>query len=135
MGDTTRDELDIQRVLADYAWGCDEGDWALLRSLFTDDAHLDYTTAGGPAGGADEVVGWLESSLTTIPMIHHVVSNLQIDLDGDHADVRAVFHCTAQLPGADGLLVTGGYYDDELVRTSEGWRIRRKREVSRFMQA
>ena len=38
--------------LYDYAWGCDEGDWALLRSLFSEDAELDYSSTGGPAGGA-----------------------------------------------------------------------------------
>jgi hypothetical protein len=45
---------DIQRVLYDYAWGCDEGDWALLRSVISDDAELDYSSTGGPAGSRDE---------------------------------------------------------------------------------
>ena len=43
-----RDELDIQRVIHDYAWACDNGDWALLKSVFTDDAHLDYSSTEGP---------------------------------------------------------------------------------------
>ena len=131
---SVRDELDIQRVIHDYAWACDNGDWGLLKSVFTDAAHLDYSTTGGPAGGRDEVVGWLEASLSQIPMIHHVVTNFQIELDGDRADVRAMFHCTARLPGQSDLMVTGGYYEEILVRTLHGWKIERLYEDNRWMQ-
>lgn len=48
---SVRDELDIHRVLHDYAWACDNGDWALLKSVFAEDAWLDYSSAHGPAGG------------------------------------------------------------------------------------
>ena len=130
---SVRDELDIQRVIHDYAWACDNGDWALLRSIFTDDAELDYSTTGGPAGPRDEIVAWLEASLSQVETIHHVVSNFQIDLDGDRADVVAMFHCSIRLPGADGMLVTGGYYREEHVRTADGWRIRRLLEDNRWM--
>jgi hypothetical protein len=130
---SVRDELDIQRVVHDYAWACDNADWALLRSIFTDDAELDYSTTGGPAGPRDEVVAWLEASLGQVDFIHHVVSNFQIDLDGDRADVRAMFHCSVRFPGMDRLLVTGGYYREEHVRTAAGWRIRRLFEDNRWM--
>ena len=66
---SVRDELDIQRVISDYAWACDNGDWALLRSLFTGDAELDYSTTGGPKGARDTVVGWLEASLSLDGML------------------------------------------------------------------
>jgi hypothetical protein len=130
---SVRDELDIQRVVHDYAWACDNADWALLASVFTEDAELDYSTTGGPKGSRDEVVAWLEESLSQVEMIHHVVSNFQIDLDGDRADVRAMFHCSVRVPGMDGLIVTGGYYRQEHVRTPEGWRIRRQFEDNRWM--
>jgi hypothetical protein len=84
------DELDIQRVLYDYAWACDNGDWGLLKSVFTVDAHLDYASTQGPAGSRDEVVAWLEQSLSPVSLIQHVVSNLQIHLHGDRADVTAM---------------------------------------------
>jgi len=131
---SVRDELDIQRAISDYAWACDNGDWGLLKSVFTDDAFLDYASTDGPAGSRDEVVAWLEESLTQLVFIHHVVSNFQIELDGDRAGVVAMFHCTAQLPGLDDMLVTGGYYQEELVRTSDGWKIRRLVEDNRWMK-
>ncbi|MET0726949.1 MAG: nuclear transport factor 2 family protein [Acidimicrobiales bacterium] len=131
---SVRDELDIQRVIHDYAWACDNGDWELLKSVFTDDAYLDYSSTNGPAGSRDEIVAWLEQSLTQVPVIHHVVSNFQIDIDGDRANARAMFHCSAQLQGVDDMLVTGGYYDEELVRGPLGWRIQRLVEDNRWMK-
>ena len=128
------DRQEIVELLYRYARGVDTRDWALWRTVFTEDAELDYSTTGGPVGGRDEVTSWLESSIGLLPMIHHVVSNFQIDLDGDRAKVRALFHCTAQLPGLDDLLVTGGYYDEELVRTPAGWKIHRLFEDNRWMQ-
>ena len=67
-------------------------------------------------------------------MIQHVVSNFQIELDGDRAEVRAMFHCSARLPPAEDMLVTGGYYDEVLVRTVDGWKIQRLVEDNRWMQ-
>jgi SnoaL-like domain len=55
------DELEIHRVLYDYAWACDNEDWGLLSSVFTADAQLDYSSTDGPADGRDEVVGWCRS--------------------------------------------------------------------------
>ena len=130
---TVRDELDIQRVIADYAWACDNADWELLKSVFSDDAELDYSTTQGPAGPRDEIVAWLEASLSQVEMIQHVVTNHQIDLAGDRASVRAMFYCCVRIPGMDQMVITGGYYDEELVRTDAGWKIRRLFEDNRWM--
>ena len=130
---SVRDELDIQRVISDYAWACDNRDWVLLKSVFTDDAYLDYSSTEGPAGSRDEVVAWLEQSLGQV-LIQHVVSNFQIDLGGDRANVRAMFYTSVDLPDLDELLVTGGYYDEEFVRTSDGWKIQRLFEDNRWMR-
>ena len=130
---SVRDELDIHRVIADYAWGCDNADWALLKSVFSEDATLDYTSTGGPAGGRDEIVGWLEESLSQVEMIQHVVTNHQVDLDGDTAKVRAMFYCSVRLPGLEPLVETGGYYDEDFVRTDDGWKIKRLYEDNRWM--
>jgi hypothetical protein len=124
----------IERLLHDYAWACDENDWAALPGVFTEDAELDYSTTGGPVGGRDEVVGWLETSLSQVAMIQHVVTNVRIDVDGDAAGGRAMFFTTVRLPGLDGVLLTGGYYDLAFVRTADGWRIRRLFEDNRWMQ-
>lgn len=127
------DQLAIQRTLHDYAWACDNGDWATLPTLFTPDAELDYSSTGGPAGGRDEVVAWLETSLTQVEIIQHVVSNFQIDVNGDDAEGRAMFFTAVKLPDESALLLTGGYYGLALVRSNDGWRVRRLYEDNRWM--
>ena len=128
---STRDDLDVQRALHDYAWACDDGEWALLRTVFTDDAELDYTSTGGPVGGRDEVCALLEASLSGVAMIQHVVTNFQVDVDGDAAAGRAMFLCIFRLPGMDGVMQTGGYYRLEFRRVGT-WKIHRLCEDNRW---
>jgi len=127
------DELDVQRVLYDYAWACDNGDWHLLASVFTADAHLDYSSTGGPAGDREKIVGWLQESLSQLTAIQHVVSNFQIDINGNRAGGRAMFLTSARIPGLHEMLTTGGYYDLEFSRESDGWKIERLVEDNRWM--
>jgi 3-phenylpropionate/cinnamic acid dioxygenase small subunit len=128
-----RDELDIQRVLFAYAGACDNKDWGLLRSVFTADAQLDYSSTDGPTGGREEVVGWLEKSLSQVSLIQHVVSNFQIDVSGNRAAGRAMFLAYVRMPGRDDMLVTGGYYGLAFRRESGGWKIERLAEDNRWM--
>lgn len=48
------------------------------------------------------------------------ITNVEIDLDGDDAHVRAMFFNRMQLPGMDAPSSTGGYSFHELVRTPDG---------------
>ncbi len=126
-------ELDVHRVLYDYAWACDNGDWTLLSSVFTSDAHVDYSSTGGPAGGREEVVRWLQESLSQLPVIQHVVSNFQLAVSEKRAEGRAMFFTSARIPGLDEMLTTGGYYDLAFRRESDGWKIERLVEDNRWM--
>lgn len=122
------DELEIASVLTRYARAVDGKDWDLLRSLFTDDAHLDYSSVGGPAGTREEVCSWLERSLTLMPMTQHFVTNIESEIDGDTATVRAMFYNPMLLPGASETSACGGYYHHVMVRTASGWRSTQLRE-------
>ncbi len=122
------DELEIASVLNRYARAVDGKDWDLLRSLFTEDAHLDYSCVGGPSAGRDEVCSWLERSLTLMPMTQHFITNVEADIDGDTATVRAMFYNPMLLPGATETSACGGYYHHVMVRTASGWRSRSLRE-------
>ncbi|HLT70183.1 MAG TPA: nuclear transport factor 2 family protein [Acidimicrobiales bacterium] len=120
-----QDRVEITDLLHRYARALDTKDWDLLASVFTPDAHLDYTSSGCPAGPRDEVVPWLARALEPVPMTQHLITNVEIDLDGDRATVRALFHNPLQLPGMPGVSHCGGTYEHEVVRTPEGWRSRR----------
>jgi ketosteroid isomerase-like protein len=122
------DELAITALLNAYARAVDTRDWALYRSVFTDDAHIDYSSAGAIAGGRDEVADWLSAGLAAIGMSMHYITNIEPIVDGDTATVRAMFYNPMQLPGVAGLSYCGGYYHHDLVRTADGWRSRSLRE-------
>jgi hypothetical protein len=122
------DELEIAALLNRYARAVDTKDWALYRSVFTDDAHIDYSSAGAAAGSRDEVADWLSQGFAAIPMSMHYVTNIESDITGDTARVRAMFYNPMQLPGMSELSYCGGYYHHELVRTPDGWRSRDLRE-------
>lgn len=119
------DKLEIQELLARYAHGVDAKDWELWKTVFTPDATLDYSSAGAVVGTRDEAADWLEKALAPMPMTQHFISNIEIDLDGDRAKVRAMFYNPMRLPGMDDLSYCGGYYHHEVVRTPDGWRSER----------
>lgn len=129
---SVHDKLEIQELLSRYARGVDDKDWDLYRSVFTADAHIDYTSAGAIAGSVDEVIGFLMEGFSAIPWSQHYITNVEIDLDGDRARVRAMFFNPMQLPGIDGASSCGGFYHHDLIRASEGWKSSRLIEENRW---
>lgn len=125
---TVQDKIEINELIFRYARAVDTKDWELLRSVFTEDAHLDYTSVGYPAGPRDEVLSLLCNALSQVPMTQHFVTNIEIELDADAATVRAMFYNPMRLPGAENLTYCGGNYHHEVVRTSNGWRSTRLTE-------
>ena len=94
------DRLAISDFLTTYARAVDTKDWELYRSCFTDDADIDYTSAGGIRGTLDEIVTWMGSTMVMFDATQHLVSNEMVEIDGDTATVRAMFynpmHCGRQ---------------------------------------
>ena len=122
------DELEIVALLNRYARAVDTKDWELYRSVFTADAHIDYS-AGVFQGSLDEAIEFFSgdfSALVTMSM--HYITNIESDVDGDTARVRAMFYNPTQITGLDELSMFGGYYHHDLIRTPDGWRSRQLRE-------
>jgi 3-phenylpropionate/cinnamic acid dioxygenase small subunit len=120
------DRQDIADLLVRYATGIDRRDWALFRTVFTDDCQLDYGVIG-KWQGVDAVTDFMEQVHALAGHTMHRLSNLAITLDGDKAAARTYI---------DGLILVAdntsgvnaiGFYDDEIVRTEAGWRIARRR--------
>ena len=116
------DRLEIAELLARYARGLDTKDWDLWRSVFVEDAYIDYRSAGGIDGRRDDVSDWLAKTFTMFPMSQHAISNIECHIDGDTAAVRALFHNPMQFPGLDAPTFYGGFYNHRMTRTADGWR-------------
>ena len=131
------DRLQINDLLTRYTVAIDQKDWSLLDTCFTKDAHLDYTSAGGIAGDYPKVRKWLEGALAPFPMTLHYITNSVVKLNGDAATARTAVLNPMGFQQEDGslhLFTVGAYYNDELSRSDEGWRIQRRIEEQAFMQ-
>jgi 3-phenylpropionate/cinnamic acid dioxygenase small subunit len=127
------DRLAIADVLTRYAWSLDTKVFDGLDDVFTADAHIDYTSSGGTAGAFPEVKAWLASVLPHFPVYQHLVTNVDVTIEGDTATSRAEFYnpmVTTKPDGSRGIFFVGGEYHDKLVRTPAGWRIAERIERS-----
>ena len=128
MSDHT-DRQDIAEVLVRYATGIDRRDWALFRTAFTDDCMLDYGEIGSWAG-VDAVTQFMEQSHAQAGHTMHRMTNHVITVDGDTAAARTYVDALILGPESGPANNSGvnavGIYDDELVRTTDGWRIARR---------
>lgn len=123
------DQLEIAALLSRYARAVDTKDWELYRSVFTEDAVIDYSANGIPAGTRDDIAAFLAHAFTAIQMSMHYITNVDVEFDNSGgATVRAMFYNPMQLPGKTDLSSCGGYYYHEVVRTADGWRSRHLRE-------
>jgi hypothetical protein len=120
---TNDDRHAITEVLMRYATGIDSRDWSLFRSCFTDDARFDYGGLGS-WGDPDALTMYMRRSHSG-PSLHRL-SNVVIDVDGDRATSRVYVDAIVMGPRGFGLVNAFGWYDDELRRTPEGWRIHRR---------
>lgn len=121
------DRLQIADVLARYARAVDSGDWDLLDEVFTPDAVIDYTEAGGIRGTRAEIKAWLADVLSGWPGRLHLIGAIRIVFESGEARVSAPFADTLapsrELVSADskGLIQGGGWYHHRMVRTADGW--------------
>ena len=129
------DRIEIDDLLIRYTLAIDTKDWELLDTVYTPDAKIDYTTSGGIKGEYPEVRAWLAKALAPFTMTQHLISNSAVNIDGDTATARTmVFNPMGTDDGEGGLKLfyVGGWYDDKLVRSDDGWRIAERFEEKAF---
>ena len=79
------DRMSIHEWFTQYARCVDGKQWSEWRSLFTEDAAIDYASAGGPVGDREVVADGLQAALESFPMTQHYVTNVEIVFEGpDH---------------------------------------------------
>ena len=131
------DRIEIQDLLTRYCKAIDEKDWNLLDTCFTPDAQVDYTSSGGIAGKYPEAREWLGKALAIFPVTLHQISNSEVALDGDEATARTMVHNPMGFKNPDDsmhVFIVWAFYEDELVRTGEGWRIAKRVEKQALME-
>jgi ketosteroid isomerase-like protein len=118
------DHLEIQQVLNLYASALDKHQWSDLEQVFTEDAVADFIGIG-VCEGRQAITELVTGVLTQCAVTQHLLGNYMIDVDGDKA--TASCYLSAMHAGlgdyAAEIFTVWGEYNDQLVRTADGWRI------------
>jgi hypothetical protein len=123
------DRMEIQQLLVDYSTAIDNRRFDDLDRVFTRDAYIDYTELGGIAGVYPDVKAWLADVLPNFPAYFHMLGNFDIRIDGDTASSRTILFNPMKLGDDDQVMFCGLWYDDEFIRTADGWRMTRRVET------
>jgi SnoaL-like domain len=127
------DRLEIQQLLVGYSTAIDQRRFDDLDRVFTPDAYIDYRAMGGIDGVYPDVKAWLKEVLPNFPVYAHMLGNFSVTVDGDTASSRTICFNPMVLGGdRNQILFCGLWYDDEFVRTSDGWRMSRRVEAKCF---
>jgi hypothetical protein len=134
------DRLEIQQLLVAYSTAIDRRQFDDLDQVFTPDAYIDYRAMGGIDGRYPDVKKWLSEVLPNFPVYAHMLGNFDVRIDGDTASSRTICFNPMVLGGPDTtpdatknqILFCGLWYDDEFVRTSDGWRMSKRVEAKCF---
>jgi 3-phenylpropionate/cinnamic acid dioxygenase small subunit len=115
------DVIAIEQLYALYGHVLDDRDWERLPELFTDDCVFDATALGLPLMEGHQAIADSTEHSPMAPLAHHVTNVYVAEVGTDSARVRA-----KALGAYSKGRAYSGNYDDALVRTADGWRIRRR---------
>ncbi|MDJ0740436.1 MAG: nuclear transport factor 2 family protein [Gammaproteobacteria bacterium] len=124
------DREEITQLIVNYGLAFDTQDWALHRSVFTDQIEMDFSASIGDGLVTMQADDWVEAVKPFFAKLRgtqHIAMPLSIRIDGDEAYVRSLLHAQHYLPNDKGVPVQTmvGHYDNWLVRTDDGWKIRK----------
>ena len=129
---------DMIRISDSIDAAVDAKDWALTRSFFTDEIHVDFTSlvGGEPATiPADALIAGWSTNLTAEKRSFHLRGNHRITFEGENT-ATMVSHGYAwnhmergalSENGGEALWEVWGEYTHGFVKTEDGWRVNKMR--------
>jgi hypothetical protein len=123
MAFSNNDIVEIQQVEALYGHAVDWCDQSLLPKVFTKDAIFDGRKAGPDSyyEGLPAISAWFGQGKPPHPKVHNMM-NVWVYEEGGQVRVKSKWLIRAPRDGAIYL----GDYDDIMVRTPDGWRIKHR---------
>nr|WP_286012085.1 nuclear transport factor 2 family protein [Streptomyces violaceusniger] len=127
------DRTEIYDLLTAYAFGLDRRDFARVASVFTEDAEVHnvfdaYLPEGekfsGLTTGGSAVADGARQLFSNLDATQHLLSAQSVDITDTDAKVST--QIVAHHHRGSDYYHTGGTYEDDLVRTLDGWRISRR---------
>jgi hypothetical protein len=124
-----RDRAEISDVVIKYATALDQRNWSLLRSILTDQIHIDYSSFFPGADMAMAADEWVDrvGQLSRFCATQHLSTNHVHSINGDGASCVSYMQAAHFLKpeGLDHACFLYGHYTNLLTRTNAGWKIRK----------
>jgi hypothetical protein len=122
---STNDTTEIVKVVNLYALAVDTTRWDLFERVFTADVEVNALPNGRWSDLPSLRQKWAEFH-DPLDGSTHTFTNHQVIVSGDRA--QALSYVTVrlmrQMAQGDSFYECGGWYDDQLVHTANGWRIK-----------
>ena len=116
----------ISNWFTEYARAVDRKQWDSFNMLFTDDAYLDYRSAGGKQGDLREIQRWLQTTLETyFPQSQHFIGNIDISQqNGTHLQAQAMYYNPMNMKWFPirPAFVCGGWYHHNFTLVDGRWK-------------
>jgi ketosteroid isomerase-like protein len=121
------DEAEVRRLVDEIDNACDLKDWKRLRTYFTDEIDVDFTSlAGGEPGKikADDLVEGWKTNLYEAKKSFHQRTNHSIKVKDDKVEVfsKAYAFNLLETGKVQGLWEVWGNYTHTLRKTENGWK-------------
>lgn len=115
-----------------YAVATDSHRYERFDEIFTADVHLDFG-AGAALDGLDILIPAYRAIHAVFAATQHMTSGHVVRVNGDRASCFSYVtgRFRRMLEDGEGVFESTGWYDDALIRTPQGWRI--KDRVSRMV--
>lgn len=117
----------VVNVINLYPIAVDSQRWHLFDQVFTPDAKTDF---GGPAvfEGLETIKQVFEAIHAPFDATQHATRGHHVRVAGEKASCLSYVHARfiRQVRDGGSMFESAGWYDDELIRTAQGWRITRR---------
>lgn len=120
------DEDAIQQVLSAYSVATSRGDDDAVMALYGDDPIWSIPGIGAHFEGAAAIREGMAGIRTQFDYIVQVHGPAEINVTGDRATAASVIRESGKYAGRDVAVDILGLYADDLVRTPQGWKFKRR---------
>lgn len=134
--DRLADRAAIEDLAAAYAHAVDDRDWPRWRALFTDDAYIDYRSAGGIDGDADTLTAWMPDAMASFDWCLHSMSTHEIVFEGAdtaHGRLHVFNRNGLTWEGEAEIFDVGAVYEDTYRRVGDRWRFASRIEHTKYV--
>jgi ketosteroid isomerase-like protein len=120
------DEIAIQQTLNTYSEGASRADWNQVLSTFTPECLWEIPSFKARFQGHAVIQKAMAGFVQQMAYFVQTNSPAIITVEGDKATARSIIRECGKFSDRNEALEILGRYEDELVRTAEGWKFTRR---------